>query len=97
MSSVPLEAIIESQSRGGLNALGKLVRLPRIYKLLKMTKFFHSLIFRLMRIFKAMRDKTKLAQFFHEVFGSKPGSSRLPLTLISMVVFCHIIACIWFK
>jgi len=74
------------------NNLTKLVKVSRLYRLLKLTK--------LMRMLKILKEKNKMInkmlKFFTELLRIGIGVERLFIAIISVILFCHLGACIWY-
>ena len=69
-------------------SVSKLVKVSRLYKLLKLTK--------LMRMLKILKEKNKMLKFLTELLRIGIGVERLFIAIISVILFCHLGACLWY-
>ena len=81
---VPLDYFVNSGSNKGYNKLLRLIRLPRLYKLIKIPKNR-----------KPDENRNKLLTKILTVFKFKQSISRLIKVFISVIICIHISACFW--
>ena len=90
---LPFNAIIglfQSQKGEVNNDLIRVAKFGRLYKLVKLTK--------LLRILKMAKDKGKMLRVMtnmREMMKIGVGFERLFLFIMSTLMFCHIITCLW--
>ena len=85
VSVIPFDLLFPNNK---YNTLAKLFKVSRLYRLLKLTK--------LMRMLKVLREKNNLLKFLTELLRIGIGVERLFIAIVSVVIFCHIGACIWY-
>lgn len=68
--------------------MAKLFKVARLYRLLKLTK--------LMRMLKILREKNRLLKFLTELLRIGIGVERLFIAIVSVILFCHVGACLWY-
>jgi len=97
---IPFNYILESQTRISIlnsnnnnkkfNSLGRIIRLPKIYRLIRMTKFLKN----------SNTNKNKsnrgMAKLFLEKLKLKANLERLFYFLLVFLVLTHFSACIWY-
>lgn len=85
LSVIPFELFFPESK---YNSLAKLIKVARLYRLLKLTK--------LMRILKILREKNKLLRIMTELLRIGIGVERLFIAIVSVILFCHLGACLWY-
>ena len=69
------------------NDLVRVARFGRLYKLVKLTK--------LLRVLKIVKEKSKIVKYIRQFLKIGLGFERLFIFLMSTLMFCHIITCLW--
>lgn len=46
-------------------------------------------------MFKIIRDKSKFQSYINKIFVFSQAVERLLISIVAMLVFCHVSACIW--
>lgn len=49
-----------------------------------------------MRLLKVLKEKNRFLRYFNETFKLSSGIERFTLSLVAILIFCHIIACCWY-
>ena len=87
---VPFSTIVgwfQSGSGKINNDLVRVARFGRLYKLVKLTK--------LLRVLKIVKEKSKIVKYIRQFLKIGLGFERLFIFLMSTLMFCHIITCLW--
>lgn len=48
-----------------------------------------------MRIMKIIKEKNKFLRYFNETFKLNSGIERFIISILAILLFCHLVACIW--
>lgn len=86
----PFNALIGLfQSEGGEanNDLIRVAKIGKLYKLVKLTK--------LLRVLKIAKEKSKITKYIRKFMKIGLGFERLFIFVMSTLMFCHIITCLW--
>ena len=78
----PFDTIILSDK---YNTLVRVARLPKLYRLIRITK--------LLRMVKLVKEKRKI---LNPLIRMGAGTQRLLISIISIIIFCHIACCFWY-
>ena len=84
LSVFPFDLFFQS---GRYASLARLSRLPKLYKLIKISK--------ILRTMKVAKNKNNIFRKLYNLINVWPGFDRLILNLCSILIFCHVFACIW--
>lgn len=49
---------------------------------------------RLMRVMKVIKEKNKFLRYFNETFKLNSGIERFIISILAILLFCHLVACI---
>lgn len=85
LSIVPFTYFFQTRN---YNRLARLARLNKLYRLVKMFKMF--------RMFKMVKESGKIYRFLNQVLKLKANYERLFYFVLLMMLFCHIMACMWY-
>ena len=88
LASFPLNLILETDT--GINDGNKIIRLSRFSKLSKLSRIFR--ILKVSRFFRRVSFINAIQDFLNINYGI----SRLITFILSFVVVCHIVACMWY-
>ena len=47
-------------------------------------------------MFRLIKERNKLVRYLNEWFKLRAGIERFIFSILSIFIFCHIMACIWF-
>jgi hypothetical protein len=73
-----------------INSLGRIIRLPKLYRLIRMTKFFKK------TSSKNNKSKYGMAKYLQEKLKLKANLERLLYFLLGFLMLTHISACMWY-
>ena len=98
ISILPINFLLQT---GDFNSLARLARLPKLYRLVKMTRYVVGLIScsltsRLVRMLKIVKERNKLVKYLNEVLKIGVGFERLLFFVLIFFVLCHIVTCFWY-
>ena len=86
LAILPFDLIFSSIDNKA-NSLARLSRIGKLYKLVKIT--------RLLRLIKVVKAKNSLSNAFGSFFKLKEGFEKFIFTLLTFIMTCHILACLW--
>jgi hypothetical protein len=84
----PFQLIIPDNQTNQYNGLVRLLKLPRLYRILRIVK--------LVKVFESMQNNNVFIEKLVFKLLVNAGIMRLIQTLITLVLFIHIFACLWF-
>ena len=92
---IPVSFILQT---GNYNSLARIARFPKLYRLIKISRYLLLTIhyLRLVKMVKIAKEKSKLIKFLHEKLRISVGFERLLFFILLFTVLCHIVACLWY-
>ena len=79
--------VVQDSSEKVNNDLLRVAKIGKLYKLVKLTK--------LLRILKIAKEKSKILKYIRQFMRIGVGFERLFIFIMSTLMFCHIITCLW--
>ena len=91
-------------SSAGYNKIIRVAQVPRLYRFLRIARYLLkqissltlSLLFRLARMFRLVKEKNTIMKYLNEWFKLRSGIERFIFSILSILLFCHVMACLWF-
>jgi hypothetical protein len=84
-------------STASYNSMVRMARLPKLYRLIKMMKYDILFIpFRLVRLLKVVKERTKISRFINESLKMSIGMERLFTFILIVMIMTHVFSCMWY-